>query len=587
MKKYLLVFTTIALLFGACSNDEELNLQEETGGTAIEFRSLTDKTTLLRAAITDETNIMSFTVTGWWDKTGGANYGSTNSADGVFLFDGFNIGRGEGDVNNWDYSPKRYWPAAGKGTVDFFAYSPASSRNLSVGLENFKGDAIKYTVPQISETGLQQEDFLLAKSTGLDGGTVDLNFQHALSRVKFFARKTNANITYVIDSVKLINLASTAELDLIDATNNTAGEPFPDKTSLDYSGRTKPLVIWKADNTSVTDYTVDMSGSPVYLKYDATPVYYSILGETGAVMVMPQQTKLAATGTTAPTGGAFAIAVSYKAYIGNFYYAGSATTSKTQYFAVKDPAYGSDEPIAFEIGRQYNFYLTFGEEAGSAITFVVNVGNWSDATTDPIPVPNYATAQYFPDANFRAYLASAAAGFDTNEDGMLSYEELLGITALDIPDATTDLKGIELIPNLIEITINSATLPAIPVLEKITTLTLTSSTGVSDEATTMIANLAGLKKITVPKNGKKYDFSMNTQINDVRISGNGDANTHVNISGNYVFGNVISSDNPVIGTGEINFRANNTYGFHYLYVNKVQIAWTEYGTLKEGDYTAF
>lgn len=432
MKKYWLTFTITALLAGACSN-EEVTMQEVDSGTGIEFRSLTDKT-ITRAAITDETSIVGFTVTGWWDKTGAdptTNYGSNVATDGVYLFNGFTIARGEDEATKWDYSPKRYWPANGKGTVDFFAYSPASSRNLNAGLEDFNGATIEYTVPQIAETGLQQEDFLVAKSTRLTSGTVALNFQHALSRVKFFAKKSNAGITYVIDKVELINLASTATLDLVN--------DFPNQTSLAYTGTT-PLILWEKDNNSVVNYEVDMSGSPVYLLSD----FNSILGTTSAVMVMPQKTTLATTGTVAPSGGEFAIAVSYRAYIGTFYYAGTPTTSKTQYFAVKDPVYSSGDGIAFEIGRQYNFYLTFGGEASAtAITFQVNVSDWASEEGHIVPeLDDYTT--YFGQALITLVnkVSNNSDGITNgNGDGKVTYDELAA--AKLIAYKSDDIKKVE------------------------------------------------------------------------------------------------------------------------------------------------
>lgn len=451
MKKLLLFATTAALILSSCSNDDEIGTQ--TGGTtatAIEFRSLTDKST--KAAITDGDNILSFTVTG------------QKQSDKGHLFNGFGITRGEG--SNWAYTPLRYWPAGDK--VNFYAYSPTASRNIKAG-EGLTGfdysapAAFTYTVPTIKENDAQ-EDFLIARLIDQDEsvGSVKLNFQHALSRVKFFAKTTQKNITYIITGVELVNLNSTATMDL-------TSTDIPESGAFTYN-TTTPLLIWDG-HTTPENYSVDMGKSPIYMTTD----FSSVLGVTNALMVMPQTTSLynaGKPGSTAPTSE-FAVKVSYKAFVDDIYYAGSATTSAVKYFPV--PPTNTFTNFAFEIGRQYNFFLTFGDEVGDPIQFEVGVSEWDDNPGQLLPELTDYTSLLNPllvallDATTTSGDITIADGCKItsmnytktaagNGDGKVSYNELgvlKSITFTGDVKHVEHLKGFEYLYNLETLNFNA------------------------------------------------------------------------------------------------------------------------------------
>lgn len=194
MKKYLFL-AAIAVLVMSCSSDEIISESDKRNG-AIEFSTLTDKSQS-RVAVTEKDNILSFTLTGWWVT--GAQY----------LFNAFDITRSPGMDENgarlddeWSYSPPRYWPS--KGNVNFFAYSPASSINVNKDKDLRQtgplstDPEIEYTVPTKQNF---QEDFLVALKLlqNKNTGKVGLNFQHALSRVKFNAKKQKTlNILFMV-----------------------------------------------------------------------------------------------------------------------------------------------------------------------------------------------------------------------------------------------------------------------------------------------------------------------------------------------------------------------------------------------------
>lgn len=441
MKKLFLYATMLAFVLSSCSNDNELGTIE-VDTSAIEFRTLNeDKTTNTRAAVTDKDNILSFTVTG------------QKQSDQGYLFNGFGVTRGES--SNWAYSPLRYWPANDK--VNFYAYSPTASRNIKTGegLTDFDYSAsapFTYTVPEIKKNDAQ-EDFLIARLLDQNEavGTVNLNFQHALSRVTFSAKTTQKNVTYIITGVELVNLYPSATMDLTDTD-------IPQTGSFAYS-TTTPLLIWDdhatASTSGKTTYSVDKGDAPIYMTTDFT----SLLGVTNGLMVMPQTTTLytgngteaQAPATTGTYANQFAIKVAYKAFVDDIYYAGTATTDAVKYFPVK--TINSFPNFVFEIGRQYNFFLTFGDEVGKDIKFEVGVSDWDNSTSIFLPEI----------ADYSSLLSEQIKKAINKTSGPITYADLAAVKAIkfgggtgDVPIASIDdLDGLEYLFALESITIEN------------------------------------------------------------------------------------------------------------------------------------
>lgn len=414
MKKLsLLAAMAVVITLGACSNDQELDTtQIKNNSKEIGFRSFIDKGSSTRATVTDGDNILGFTVTGWWDRKGSATAPSNIAAADAdeYLFNAFDITRREGGVTNWSYTPVRYWPAEDiiGGGISFFAYSPAASRNVGKktstdpdpevytnGLKNYKGAPIMYTVPDPSRTE-SQEDFLMARTSPVTGDIppvvikdtpIALNFAHVLSRVRFFARTTNTNLTYVIGGVEMLGLSKIGTINFGDIPYNGKFE----YNDINPTGASA-LTLW-TKGTDKSSIGIDMGDSPINLLGSSNDSkFHSLQGETNALMVLPQTTELGdpdkpnGEDGVANTGDdKFLIKVSYKAYLNNpngTYFAGSKDKYQDIYFRVTDALRskdGAEVPFTFEIGRQYNFSLTFGSEAGDAITFTVDVGEWSSA----------------------------------------------------------------------------------------------------------------------------------------------------------------------------------------------------------------
>lgn len=402
---------------GSCSNDTELDNNRVKNEKEIGFRSLIDKGSNTRVTVATGNNILGFTLTGWWDRTdkissvGGLAPGDGTDAtvaDAVtnaiasadaneYLFNAVDITRRETGITDWTYAPKRYWPADDiiGGGVAFFAYSPASTKSVTQGLHGYTGGVLEYTVPnpdRVEARENAQEDFLLARTnpknpdgSAKNSGDVALNFVHALSRVRFFARTTNTNLTYIIGGVEMMNLAMTGEIDM---------KKIPADGSItydDFSSSSTPVTLWGNIGNS-KNIGIDMGESPINLLgigSDASK-YYSLHGESAALMVLPQTTELGAIDKDDPSNNTgFLIKVSYKAYLNNpntdTYFAGGKDYYEDVYFQVIDNQRSEgaiSTPFTFELGRQYNFCLEFGSEAGKEITFDVNVGAWNNA--DPV-----------------------------------------------------------------------------------------------------------------------------------------------------------------------------------------------------------
>ncbi|MDH6357861.1 fimbrillin family protein [Parabacteroides sp. PF5-9] len=386
---YKLAAVTIAIALGSCSSDLEFdNTQiDNKNNKEIGFRSFIDKGNATRATITNGDNILGFTVTGWWDRTNAIG-GISDAAADEYLFNAFDITRREAAIGTaWDYSPKRYWPADDiiGGGVSFFAYSPASSKNVSQGLYYYKGDKIEYTVPNPKKSDsdkVAQEDFLLARTDPMNAssGNVELNFYHALSRVKFFARTTNTNLTYVVGDVALVNVNMNGKIDMENIPTDASPFPYPSPVT----PLTPPITYW-TEHANLDSISLDLGESPInLLGVDPleTSKYHSLHGKSNALMVLPQTTDMGSIASNGDRSG-FWIKVSYKAYLNNpngTYFAGSKDAYEDVYFQVIDEARTTDTtvPFTFEIGRQYNFYLEFGSEAGEEITFKVEVSDWKD-----------------------------------------------------------------------------------------------------------------------------------------------------------------------------------------------------------------
>ncbi|GHT02467.1 hypothetical protein AGMMS49525_05980 [Bacteroidia bacterium] len=402
----------LVALSSSCATDLYQSNPVQSSSPEISFKTFADKQ--LRASVTTAGSMTSFTTSAWSHTDGAVS--AANPYNG-YVLNGVTVTRSEASgAPTWDYFPKASWPA--RDSVDFFAYSPASSVNVTAGLKRntstlppVAGPEIQYTVPGWvggSRPIDQQEDFMVTKSVDLtyepSSPTVQLNFKHALSRIVFKAQNQNKNKTYVIKELALSKLKSKGTLNLLDSVPNGA-DPFTHLAGA-YD------VAWKAQHDSVT-YKVDLGSTNVLVPYGtgtASSDYTAITNASNGLMVLPQETVLGAfTGSTPEYGTVAEIdpllpdASYLYATIAEVDYLTNDTVNRRQVvFRLHDPA-NKAQGIVFEAGRQYTFLLTLGLDGEEIVFSIPTVEGFNEsAVVDAPKVPfpcgkpfkGYTTANY-------------------------------------------------------------------------------------------------------------------------------------------------------------------------------------------------
>ncbi|GHT03520.1 hypothetical protein AGMMS49525_08740 [Bacteroidia bacterium] len=111
----------------SCATDLYQNNPLQSSEREISFKTFADKQ--LRASVTTTGSMTSFTTSAWSHPD--AAVSAADPYNG-YVLNGVTVTRSE-DGASWDYFPKANWPT--KDSVDFFAYSPASSVNVTTGLK--------------------------------------------------------------------------------------------------------------------------------------------------------------------------------------------------------------------------------------------------------------------------------------------------------------------------------------------------------------------------------------------------------------------------------------------------------------------
>ena len=158
------------------------------------------------------------------------------------------------DNNNWNYSPKRFWPK--EGTLDFYASYP----DYSVLNE---GDKMTYVQPDFNPLGV---DLLWGLATNRDcaeAETVPIWMVHALARVNIFFDSSLGDIKKVIVSAYKAGYFSIAadngvpiwhvddKTDIIQATIPEKPTKIGDVTVFILPDRITGLILIKLDGTEI------------------------------------------------------------------------------------------------------------------------------------------------------------------------------------------------------------------------------------------------------------------------------------------------------------------------------------------------
>jgi hypothetical protein len=388
MKAFLhtLLFAVMALItlltVTGCSQTELVSVAEETSAKTIRFQATMDKTVDTRAPITTMNNLEDFRVVATYNTS--SKYGYFDEPE-TYLIDRAIVSKS--DYGTWEYHPIALWPSTATKGI-FAAWSPARSRNVTYTSlpphpESSSYPAIYYTVPaDINPNGQgiqQQEDLLVAYRRDVTpGSTVVLHFQHALSRVVFRARSETQGVSFYIKELTLCNVSGQGVLyinEYLDYVNEDGTLNYDD----DYYGDNHIDGMWYETEDRI-DYTVSLPDKgAAYVGYNrANPNDWTDLhASTNALMVIPQDTEYTETKISpVEIEDALQVKVVYNT-VGTV-----AHADKTVYLNVCKPG-TDDEPLVFEMGRQYNFNISLTE---SAPTFTISMSDWN-VTPPDVPVP--------------------------------------------------------------------------------------------------------------------------------------------------------------------------------------------------------
>ncbi|GHT01205.1 hypothetical protein AGMMS49525_01290 [Bacteroidia bacterium] len=129
VRKKQLFFSLLGMvaLSSSCATDLYQSNPLQSSEREISFKTFADKQ--LRASVTTAGAMTSFTTSAWSHPD--AAVSAADPYNG-YVLNGVTVTRSEGGAS-WDYFPKANRPA--RDSVDFFAYSPASSVNVTAGLK--------------------------------------------------------------------------------------------------------------------------------------------------------------------------------------------------------------------------------------------------------------------------------------------------------------------------------------------------------------------------------------------------------------------------------------------------------------------
>lgn len=174
------------------------------------------------------------------------------------------------DNNNWNYSPKRFWPK--EGTLDFYASYP----DYSVLNE---GDKMTYVQPDFNPLGV---DLLWGLATNRDcaeAETVPIWMVHALAKVNIFFDSSLGDIKQAkVSAYKAGDFSNAADngvplwnvkTDIIQATIPEKPTKIDDVTVFILPDRITGLILIKLDGTT----EIDVSDKIQNLKFEAGKVY--------------------------------------------------------------------------------------------------------------------------------------------------------------------------------------------------------------------------------------------------------------------------------------------------------------------------
>ncbi|MFI3299263.1 MAG: leucine-rich repeat protein [Rikenellaceae bacterium] len=256
MKRYYTILALVALVISmtvACKDNDltnELNDPTEQDDNSIAFSSSVQTTKAVETDINALQEYGKFNVSSFLEDDDFTYYFTTD-----VLYD---------EDSGWGYSDTRYWPSM---PLSFYAYSPVQDNIVVSGSEDYTGYALTYTCPSDID---EQVDILvktLTNQTKPESSAVGLEFQHALSSLKFkiqFEDEKNVTLNSItlnyvnIEKKRTYNFKNQAwdepttkvcfntEDDLLSTAITLTSDDDNNKTTIDPD--TSPILFDKIDN---------------------------------------------------------------------------------------------------------------------------------------------------------------------------------------------------------------------------------------------------------------------------------------------------------------------------------------------------
>lgn len=217
----------------ACTSDEVL-LTPETAETSIRFNAVTNNMTRAAHSFCASEQPKQFFVAAF---LGSKNYFNQTEID---YYDTINY-----SASSWTNDNKRNWPK--HDALDFYAFldggetladRPTFTADEDVS-NAFEVNINEYTV---GSTVANQRDLMYAVTKGAkqsdDGGTVTLNFRHALSQICFQAENEDADNEYIITSITVsgVNGTGTFNFGNVSTADGTDGGSWSNQSgAVNYS----------------------------------------------------------------------------------------------------------------------------------------------------------------------------------------------------------------------------------------------------------------------------------------------------------------------------------------------------------------
>lgn len=256
--KNLLLLGVMAAAMASCSSDEPAMEKAANDGSSVKFAVTTQGVTRAADVFCNANMPGQFSV---YAVSGGKTFinGDVISNTG-----------GSGSAAVWEnQTAKRYWP--GDSTVNFFAQVNGDDVfSLNAGEPTFDDF-------QVNSDVASQTDLLYAVKTGqkktTNGGTVALNFHHALSQVVFYAKNVNPDIYVEVTGISVCGVNDKGTYTFPE-TDTDANVDHGTPTGTPNGGQG----TWAFDETSKGSYNVTFPA--VALKGDSLAVASNLTDNT-------------------------------------------------------------------------------------------------------------------------------------------------------------------------------------------------------------------------------------------------------------------------------------------------------------------